>query len=235
MSVAVLVDATIRAEYWFSPSNMRVTPATMRTGRSFSTALVNGPKLPIANCVWPLTSRGTTTVASLTGSSRTSSPRLRNTPCSTARYMGAELLAPALTPTCSVVSPPAPGAGAAAEHAVRVSTAAASAAMSFQLRTGLPLCGECADGPQHPGGKVDVDELGDTGGCSAEHGDAVRHVHRLVDVVGDQHDGHPELPADAEHQVLQVRPGLGVDGGERLVHEQDLRPAGDRAGDRHAL
>ena len=60
-------------------------------------------------------------------------------------------------------------------------------------------------------------------------------VDRLVDVVGDEQDGDAERCHSVADQVLQVGPGLCVDGGERLVHQQHARLVGERAGDRDAL
>ena len=60
-------------------------------------------------------------------------------------------------------------------------------------------------------------------------------VDRLVDVVGDEQDRHAEPLPQRPDQVLQVGPGLRVDRGERLVHQQDLRLVRDRPGDRDPL
>ena len=45
----------------------------------------------------------------------------------------------------------------------------------------------------------------------------------------------PYSLAHLEDQVLEIGAGLRVDRRERLVHQQDLRLVGQRAGDRHAL
>ena len=45
----------------------------------------------------------------------------------------------------------------------------------------------------------------------------------------------PTVVAHLQDQVLQVRARLRVDRRERLVHQQDLRLVGERAGDRDAL
>jgi len=47
--------------------------------------------------------------------------------------------------------------------------------------------------------------------------------------VGDEQDRHVVALTDAEDQVLEVAAGLRVDGGKRLVHEQDLRLVGEEA------
>ncbi len=79
---------------------------------------------------------------------------------------------------------------------------------------------DIAEHPGRPGGKDD---------------DAVGEEHRLVDVVGDEDDGLAlGLP---QRQQLELQPlaGQRVERAERLVHEQDERVGGQRAGDRHAL
>ena len=72
-------------------------------------------------------------------------------------------------------------------------------------------------------------------GALREHDDAVGEVDGLVDVVGDEEDRDPVVLAHLEDEVLEVAARLRVDGGERLVHEQDRRLVGERAGDRDAL
>ena len=68
-----------------------------------------------------------------------------------------------------------------------------------------------------------------------EDHDAVGEVDGLVDVVRDEQDRDAVVVADLQHEVLEVGARLRVDGGERLVHQQDLGPVGEPAGDRHAL
>jgi hypothetical protein len=53
--------------------------------------------------------------------------------------------------------------------------------------------------------------------------------------VGDEDDGDAELLADAQDQVLELEAGLRVHRRERLVHEQQVGPVGERPGDRHPL
>jgi hypothetical protein len=53
--------------------------------------------------------------------------------------------------------------------------------------------------------------------------------------VGDQHAGLAVAPGDAEQQVLQVRAGLGVHRGQRLVEQQQPRLRRQPARDGHAL
>ena len=64
---------------------------------------------------------------------------------------------------------------------------------------------------------------------------ALAEVHRLVDVVGDEEEGHAEVAPDLADQVLQVGPGLRVDGGERLVHQQHAGLVRDGTRDGHPL
>ena len=69
----------------------------------------------------------------------------------------------------------------------------------------------------------------------AQDGDLVAHLDRLVDVVRDEDDGLGELGLQAEELVLEALAVDRVDGAERLVHEQDGRVDGERAGDADAL
>src|SRR5207245_1978828 len=65
--------------------------------------------------------------------------------------------------------------------------------------------------------------------------DAVAHRHRLDLVVGDVHRGDRELPLDAGDLGTHLHAQLRVEVRERLVHEEDLRLAHDRAPHRDAL
>ena len=69
----------------------------------------------------------------------------------------------------------------------------------------------------------------------AEHGHPVSEQHGLVDVVRDEQHRGPQLPVQAPELLLQPAPAHGVDGAERLVHEQHARLAGQRAGHPDAL
>ena len=81
------------------------------------------------------------------------------------------------------------------------------------------------------GGRV---ELGDVARrlasrrCGAEED-------RLVDVVGDEHDGLVQLALQRGELALQLGAHDRVDGAERLVHQQHRRVGGERAGDADAL
>ena len=68
-----------------------------------------------------------------------------------------------------------------------------------------------------------------------QHDDAFAQVHRLIDVVRHEEDRHPALQVQAAHEVFEVGAGLGVDRGERLVHDEHLGLVRDRARDRDAL
>jgi hypothetical protein len=83
--------------------------------------------------------------------------------------------------------------------------------------------------------QVDRNDFLHLGRGVREDDDAVGEVDRLVDVVRDEEDRDSVLVAHLQHQVLQVASGLRVHRCERLVHEQDLRLVGERAGDRDPL
>ena len=59
--------------------------------------------------------------------------------------------------------------------------------------------------------------------------------HRLVDAVGDEHDGLLLLVPDAQQLLLQQQLVLRVERRERLVHQQDFRIVGEGARDGDAL
>ena len=83
--------------------------------------------------------------------------------------------------------------------------------------------------------QVDVDDRADPARPRRHDDDPRRQEDRLGDGVGDEHDRRPGPLPDLEQ--LEVHPLAGhlVEGPERLVHEQDRRVDGERAGDRHAL
>ncbi len=68
-----------------------------------------------------------------------------------------------------------------------------------------------------------------------EDGDAVAHLDRLVDVVGDEEDRLADLGLEAEELVLQALAVDRVDRAEGLVHQHHRRVRGERAGDADAL
>ena len=53
--------------------------------------------------------------------------------------------------------------------------------------------------------------------------------------MGDKQDRDAAFCSYPQHKVFEVLPGLGVDGGKRLVHEQQHGIASERAGDGYAL
>ena len=58
------------------------------------------------------------------------------------------------------------------------------------------------------------------------HGDAVAHLDRLVDVVGDEDDRLADLALEAQELVLEPLAVDRVDGAERLVHQHQRRIGG---------
>ena len=63
-----------------------------------------------------------------------------------------------------------------------------------------------------------------------EHRHPVAEQHGLVDVVGHEHDGLPELPLQPAELLLEPRAHHRVDRAERLVHQQHRRIRGERPG-----
>ena len=43
-------------------------------------------------------------------------------------------------------------------------------------------------------------------GRGAQHDDALRDIERLIEIVGDEQDGQPEIAPELQQQVLQLRP-----------------------------
>jgi hypothetical protein len=62
-----------------------------------------------------------------------------------------------------------------------------------------------------------------------QHRDPVADLDGLVEVVGDEDDGLAQLALEADQLVLEVVSGDGVDGAERLVHQQHRRVGGQGA------
>ncbi len=69
----------------------------------------------------------------------------------------------------------------------------------------------------------------------AQDRDAVTHLDRLVDVVGDEHDGLAQPLLEAQKLVLQATAVDRVDRPEGLVHQHQRRVSGERAGHADAL
>ncbi|MPM45216.1 hypothetical protein SDC9_91902 [bioreactor metagenome] len=81
---------------------------------------------------------------------------------------------------------------------------------------------------------VDVDPVDalDAGGRACRHHhDPVGQHDRLVDVMGDEDDRAVRPPADPAELLLHDQPGLGVQGPERLVHQDQPRFVGEHPGD----
>ncbi len=70
---------------------------------------------------------------------------------------------------------------------------------------------------------------------TVEHQHAVADLHRLVDLVGDEHRGLVALPHQAHELGAQIARGHLVERGERLVAQQNFRIDREGARDRHAL
>ena len=85
------------------------------------------------------------------------------------------------------------------------------------------------------GAERDVDHVGDAPRARRHHDDALGEEDRLGDRVGDEHDRGARLGADPDQLGLHALARHLVQRAERLVHEQQRRPARERAGDRHAL
>ncbi len=68
-----------------------------------------------------------------------------------------------------------------------------------------------------------------------EHRDLVAELDRLVDVVGDEHDGFAEFALQPQDLGLQILAHHRVHRGERFVHQKDRRVGGQRPGHADAL
>ncbi len=68
-----------------------------------------------------------------------------------------------------------------------------------------------------------------------EDGDPVAHRQRLVLVVGDVDEGDADIALDRLQLGLHLLAQLQVEGAERLVEQQHLRPVDDRPRQRHPL
>ncbi|ARX88427.1 putative hydrolase [Streptomyces alboflavus] len=67
------------------------------------------------------------------------------------------------------------------------------------------------------------------------HGDPVAEADGLLDVVGDHQDGLAHGPLEVQELVLEPFAHDGVDGAERLVHQEHRRVGGEGAGHADAL
>ena len=66
-------------------------------------------------------------------------------------------------------------------------------------------------------------------------GDTIGEPDRLVEVVGDEYDGLLQHRLQPQELVLHLTPDQGIERGERLVEEPDVRVGGERTGDADAL
>ena len=83
--------------------------------------------------------------------------------------------------------------------------------------------------------QIDVDDRLDAAGRARQHHDAVGEEHRLLHAVGDEQHGLAVALPDLEQLVLQARARVRIERAEGLVHQQDVRAVGQRAGDGDAL
>ena len=86
------------------------------------------------------------------------------------------------------------------------------------------------DGPVARAGEAERQLVEDAPGLRLHDDDAVGQRHRLLHVVGDEHDGRARLLPQAEQMLVQARAGEGVERRERLVEEQHLRVRSRRRG-----
>ncbi len=84
-------------------------------------------------------------------------------------------------------------------------------------------------------GKLDRHDRLDPAWTRSEHHDPIRQRHRLIDVMGDKQNRCAAVAPDIEQEILHLGPCLHVERRERFVHQQDLGPHRQGAGDGHAL
>src|SRR2546425_5004290 len=94
----------------------------------------------------------------------------------------------------------------------------------------IPLHHELA-WPLDPHGE----RLLDLPGAGGEDDDPVREIDGLADLMRDEQDGLLRPEPDVQQLFLHDLAGLGVQGGEGLVHQEDLRVHDERAREIHAL
>src|SRR5829696_9107531 len=204
----------------------------------------------------PETTEGTTVAPPWLGCTSTSRSRLRKKPSRTPYSRNADGT-PAVSDTRILAGPPSPPPPPSSPSSPQpISTMAIAATTGASLRMDcpflarLPAAFDRAVDVRPQAGELrqllrlhlvarlwqtDLADLLHGGRRGREDDDPVAEVDGLVDVVGHEDDGDAVPATQVQHQVLQVRAGLSVDRGERLVHEQDLGLVCERAGDRHAL
>ena len=103
------------------------------------------------------------------------------------------------------------------------------------LRSAAVISPASADtaGRLDPAGTVEVHVvlLHDPAGPAGQQHHAVTEPHGLADVVGHEEHGQAALPPDRLELVVQQVAGHRIERAERLVHQQDRRLGGQRAGD----
>src|SRR5262245_2140239 len=105
-----------------------------------------------------------------------------------------------------------------------------------QLASVGPEAGMRADVAVQPFGcERRLDDRTDSPRGGSENKDAVGEEQRLVDAMGDEHDGRAGSRPNLEEVLLQLLAGLRVEGAERLVHENQDRLAHQRPGDADPL
>ena len=82
--------------------------------------------------------------------------------------------------------------------------------------------------------RVDRDLGDDPARARRHHDDAGRQIDALVDRVGDEDDRAAEFALQAQEVVVELEAGDLVERREGLVHEEELRPQRQGAGDRDA-
>ncbi|KAI3492655.1 hypothetical protein L1887_42709 [Cichorium endivia] len=84
--------------------------------------------------------------------------------------------------------------------------------------------------------QIDAQDLPDGGRRAVgHHQHAIGEQHRLVHVVGNEHDRGVQRLLDLHHRVLQMRARQGIERAKRFIHQQDFRLHRQRAGNADAL
>ena len=81
----------------------------------------------------------------------------------------------------------------------------------------------------------DFEERRGEAGAHRTEADPVRAVEARSGIVGDEEQGRADGMRALEHQIDDSGAGLEIEIASRLVRQQDLRPRGQGAGQRHAL
>ncbi len=84
-----------------------------------------------------------------------------------------------------------------------------------------------ASGPRRrrSGARNRADRGDDGPGSRRHHQEAARQEYRLLDAVGDEEDALARPAPDVEDQLLHLLAGQGVEGAERLVHQEEVGTA----------